>query len=178
MSLYRTVMSSECANVLNADGTSSVVETKYLVPGDLLEIPASGCTMQCDAVLLTGNCILDESMLTGESVPVTKTPLPKKNDLTLDTKEHGRHVLFCGTRIIQTRYIGSEKVLAVVINTGNITAKGGLVRSILYPPPVDYKFEQDSYKFIMILGVVAGIGFLYTLITKVWTSNNKCFKII
>lgn len=58
-------------------------------------------------------------------------------------------------------------MLAVVVNTGNITAKGGLVRSILYPPPVDYKFEQDSYKFIMLLGLAAGVGFMYTLFTKV-----------
>lgn len=106
-------------------------------------------------------------MYLGESVPVTKTPLPCKRGLMFDSKEHARHVLFSGTKVIQTRYIGSEKVLAVVINTGNITAKGGLVRSILYPPPVDYKFEQDSYKFIMLLGVVACIGFVYTLITKV-----------
>lgn len=108
-----------------------------------------------------------KNVFLGESVPVTKTPLPCKRDLLFDSKEHGRHVLFSGTKVIQTRYIGSEKVLAVVINTGNITAKGGLVRSILYPPPVDYKFEQDSYKFIMLLGLVACIGFVYTLFTKV-----------
>lgn len=144
-----------------------MIETNLLVPGDILEIPSSGCTMQCDAVLLSGNCILDESMLTGESVPVTKTPFPHKRDLVLNTKEHARHMLFCGTKVIQTRYIGSEKVLALVVNTGNKTAKGGLVRSILYPPPVDYKFEQDSYKFIMLLGLVAGMGFLYTLVTKI-----------
>lgn len=37
-----------------------------LVPGDLLEIPANGCQMLCDAVLITGNCIVNEAMLTGE----------------------------------------------------------------------------------------------------------------
>jgi len=66
--------------------------------------------MPCDAVLLTGNCILNESMLTGESVPVTKTPIPSSNDVIYNTKEHARHTLFCGTRVIQTRYYGSEKV--------------------------------------------------------------------
>lgn len=69
--LYKTVMSHETAVVVRADGRSETIDTKYLVPGDILEIPSSGCTMQCDAVLLSGNCILDESMLTGESVPVS-----------------------------------------------------------------------------------------------------------
>lgn len=44
---------------------TEVVSTELLVPGDVLEIPAHGCTMHCDAVLLTGNCIVNESMLTG-----------------------------------------------------------------------------------------------------------------
>lgn len=167
LALYETVMSQETAVVVRSNGQSETIDTKYLVPGDLLEIPSNGCTMQCDAVLLSGNCILDESMLTGESVPITKTPLPCIRNLIFDTKEHSRHVLFSGTKVIQTRYIGTEKVLACVINTGNITAKGGLIRSILYPPPVDYKFEQDSYKFIQLLGLAAFCGFCYTVITKV-----------
>lgn len=165
--LHATVFSTDTAMVVQQNSTNLTIDTKYLVPGDILEIPSSGCTMQCDAVLLSGNCILDESMLTGESVPVTKTPLPCKKDLIYDMKEHARHTLFCGTKIIQTRYIGSEQVLAVVINTGNTTAKGELIRSILYPPPVDYKFEQDSYKFVALLGTVAFCGFVFTLVTKV-----------
>ncbi|XP_055312779.1 polyamine-transporting ATPase 13A3 isoform X2 [Sitodiplosis mosellana] len=167
LALYKTVVSLETAVVVRADGKSQKIDTKYLVPGDILEIPSNGCTMQCDAVLLSGNCILDESMLTGESVPVTKTPLPCIRDLIFDTREHSRHVLFSGTKVIQTRYIGTEKVLACIINTGNITAKGGLIRSILYPPPVDYKFEQDSYKFIALLGLTAALGFIYTLVSKI-----------
>ncbi|XP_064537543.1 polyamine-transporting ATPase 13A3 isoform X1 [Drosophila montana] len=165
--LQKTVLNTGNAWVVNAKGVSVELSTKMLVPGDIIEIPSSGCTMQCDAVLLSGNCILDESMLTGESVPVTKTPLPMKRDVIFDKKEHARHTLFCGTKVIQTRYIGSKKVLAFVINTGNITAKGGLIRSILYPPPVDYKFEQDSYKFIQFLALIACIGFIYTLVTKI-----------
>lgn len=139
---------------------------KYLVPGDVIEIPSNGCVMQCDIALLSGNCIMDESMLTGECVPVTKTPLPK-SAFTFSQKAYARHILFAGTKLIQTRYIGGERVLGMVINIGNKTAKGDLIRSILYPPPVDYKFEQDSYKFIKLLGFVAFMGFLYTLVTKI-----------
>ncbi|XP_039967667.1 probable cation-transporting ATPase 13A3 isoform X2 [Bactrocera tryoni] len=166
-SLRETVLNKGCALVVTETGEVLETGTEWLVLGDVIEIPTNGCIMQCDAVLLSGNCILDESMLTGESVPVTKTPLPMRRDMIYDKKEHARHTLFCGTKVIQTRYIGSEKVLAIVINTGNITAKGGLIRSILYPPPIDYKFEQDSYKFIECLGLIALIGFIYTLVTKV-----------
>ncbi|XP_017072484.1 probable cation-transporting ATPase 13A3 isoform X2 [Drosophila eugracilis] len=165
--LQNTVYNTGNALIVDPKGVSKQFPTRVLVPGDLIEIPSSGCTLQCDAVLLSGNCILDESMLTGESVPVTKTPLPSKRDMIFNKTEHARHTLFCGTKVIQTRYIGSKKVLAFVINTGNITAKGELIRSILYPPPVDYKFEQDSYKFIQFLALIACVGFIYTLVTKI-----------
>nr|CAD7406441.1 unnamed protein product [Timema poppensis] len=102
----------------------------------------------------------------GESVPVTKTPLPNSPDILYDSKEHARHTLFCGTQVIQTRYFGNELVLAIVIRTGFSTAKGSLVRSIMYPPPVDFKFEHDSYRFVELLAAIASIGFVYTVITK------------
>nr|XP_022902834.1 probable cation-transporting ATPase 13A3 isoform X1 [Onthophagus taurus]XP_022902836.1 probable cation-transporting ATPase 13A3 isoform X1 [Onthophagus taurus] len=179
--LKSTVQSSDICKVLRKkisnQTTSSgddqisfeteLISTSHLVPGDILEIPGDGCMMQCDALLLTGNCIVNESMLTGESVPVTKTPFPNLPNYHYDPKEHARHTLFCGTHVIQTRYFGGEKVLAVVIRTGFSTAKGGLVRSILYPPPVDFRFEKDSYRFVALLACIAGIGFIYTVITKV-----------
>ena len=37
-----------------------------LVPGDVIIIPPQGCTMTCDAVLISGMCIVNESMLTGK----------------------------------------------------------------------------------------------------------------
>ena len=42
------------------------VTSEDLVPGDIVEIPRHGCHMQCDAVLINGNCVVNESMLTGE----------------------------------------------------------------------------------------------------------------
>lgn len=39
-----------------------------LVPGDLMIIPSNGTIMPCDAVLVSGTCIVNESMLTGEMI--------------------------------------------------------------------------------------------------------------
>ncbi|XP_070775193.1 polyamine-transporting ATPase 13A3-like [Enoplosus armatus] len=141
-----------------------------LVPGDVVIIPASGMIMPCDAVLICGTCIVNESMLTGESVPVTKTSLPSSGEeaaTSYNMEEHKRHTLFCGTHVIQTRFYAGELVKAVVVRTGFSTEKGQLVRSILYPKPTDFKLYHDAYLFLLCLVGVAGIGFIYTIILSI-----------
>uniref|UniRef100_A0A674CMZ3 ATPase 13A3 n=1 Tax=Salmo trutta TaxID=8032 RepID=A0A674CMZ3_SALTR len=141
-----------------------------LVPGDVIVIPSNGMIMPCDAVLVHGNCIVNESMLTGESVPVTKTSLPSSGEDgagLYSIEEHKRHTLFCGTHIIQTRFYTGELVKAVVVRTGFSTEKGQLVRSILYPKPTDFKLYRDAYLFLLCLVGVAGIGFIYTIVLSI-----------
>jgi cation-transporting ATPase 13A2 len=78
--------------------------------------------MTCDAVLLNGVCVLNESMLTGESVPVVKTPLqpPENVNEIYNVETHKRSTLFNDTKVVQTRnYDINSKVLAVVIRTGS-----------------------------------------------------------
>ncbi|XP_030608317.1 probable cation-transporting ATPase 13A3 isoform X2 [Archocentrus centrarchus] len=141
-----------------------------LVPGDVIVIPVNGMIMPCDAVLFHGTCIVNESMLTGESVPVTKTSLPsagKDGVRIYNMEEHKKHTLYCGTHVIQTRFYTGELVKAVVVRTGFSTEKGQLVRSILYPKPTDFKLYHDAYLFLLCLVGVAGIGFIYTIIHSI-----------
>lgn len=145
-----------------------------LVPGDVMIIPLNGTVMPCDAVLINGTCIVNESMLTGESVPVTKTNLPNPSvdvkgmgEEQYSPETHKRHTLFCGTTVIQTRFYTGELVKAIVVRTGFSTSKGQLVRSILYPKPTDFKLYRDAYLFLLCLVVVAGIGFIYTIINSI-----------
>ncbi|XP_011703972.1 PREDICTED: probable cation-transporting ATPase 13A3 isoform X3 [Wasmannia auropunctata] len=159
-------VSLESVRVLRDTGIFENISSKQLVPGDLIELPKHQTTLVCDAVLLTGQCILNESMLTGESVPVTKTSLPLRHTL-YDAKEYTYHTLFSGTTIIQTKYHSDQPVLARVIRTGFLTNRGALIAAILYPPPADFKFDKDSYKFIGILAFIATCGFVYTVIIKV-----------
>ncbi|XP_036059101.1 probable cation-transporting ATPase 13A4 isoform X4 [Onychomys torridus] len=143
------------------------LESRLLVPGDLLILTGSRVQMPCDAILIDGSCVVDEGMLTGESIPVTKTPLsqmassaPWKMQTEADPR---RHVLFCGTEVIQARAAGSGTVRAVVLQTGFNTAKGDLVRSILYPKPMNFKLYRDAIRFLLCLVGTAAIGMIYTL---------------
>jgi len=42
------------------------VSSEELVPGDCLVIPPEGMLLPCDAALLAGECMVNESMLTGK----------------------------------------------------------------------------------------------------------------
>ncbi|PIK51127.1 putative cation-transporting ATPase 13A3-like [Apostichopus japonicus] len=105
------------------DSVFELIRETDLVPGDVIQLPLRGSQMSCDAVLISGNCIVNESMLTGESVPITKTPLPNppipldSPPMMFNPENHKRHTLFCGTQVIQSRRIGKKSVLAVVIRT-------------------------------------------------------------
>lgn len=100
--------------------------------------------------------------LSGESVPITKTA-PSAGSEIYNIETHKRHTLFSGTNVIQTRFYGGEKVLARVVRTGFDTTKGSLVKSILYPSPVGFKFYKDSIKFILFLFIMATFGMAFAL---------------
>lgn len=149
-----------------------------LVPGDLIVVPKADFILPCDLVLLNGQCLVNESMLTGtfgifnffflfyyvlgESVPVIKTAPHLSHDI-YTTTSHKRHTLFSGTHMIQCRYYGGEQVLARVVKTGFETTKGALVKSILFPTPIGLQFYKDSIKFVFALFFLATIGMTYCL---------------
>ncbi|CAH0627196.1 unnamed protein product [Chrysodeixis includens] len=139
-----------------------VVNASRLVPGDVLVLPPDGCVMPCDAMILTGTCIVDESMLTGESVPVMKGP-PCPSAEIYSTEGHKRHTLFAGTHVLQTRFYGNNQVLAKVVRTGFYTAKGELLKSILFPKPFGFQFYKDAVKFVVFMFCIAAIGMCYSI---------------
>ena len=140
------------------------VSSDELVPGDVIVVP-DNCLMPCDMLLLTGSCIVNESMLTGESVPVIKNCLMPTADIydPQDYDASKKYTLYSGTRVIQSREQGNTHCLALVIRTGYVTTKGALVRDILYPRPTKFKFYQDSLTFVAAMALVGLLGFAGTL---------------
>nr|XP_048680762.1 polyamine-transporting ATPase 13A2 isoform X3 [Caretta caretta] len=167
ITLRNMVKMAISVRVHRAAGEEAVVSSLDLVPGDCISLPSDGFVIPCDAALLTGECMVNESMLTGESVPVMKTPLPsgpQAANMIYSPEEHKRHTLFCGTQVLQAKsYVGKE-VLAVVTRTGFCTAKGDLISSILYPKPVSFRFYRDAVKFVLFLAVLALIGATYSTV--------------
>lgn len=47
----------------------------------------------------------------------------------------------------------------MVTNTGFLTTKGSLVRDILYPKDIKFKFYDDGMKFVAIMASIAVLGF-------------------
>lgn len=137
-------------------------------------------------LLLSGDAIVNESMLTGESVPISKTPvqdsdLARWRDSGEINTQTAKGFLYAGTRVVRVRGGGSSNAptpaLAMVVRTGlsvcNLqryqltilvlgfsTTKGALIRSMLFPKPMGFKFYRDSMRFIGVLACVAGLGFL------------------
>lgn len=56
-----------------------VIQSSELVPGDIFKIP-NGCILPWDAVMVSGETIVNEAMLTGESIPSIKTAVPCNDD--------------------------------------------------------------------------------------------------
>jgi cation-transporting ATPase 13A2 len=131
------------------------IPSTELVPGDLLVIKGD-TKLPCDAVLLHGQCTVNEAMLTGETTVVIKQPVSSPSHIN---DAETRNTLFGGSLVVQLRVPRDDHVLAVVVRTGFETVKGRLVLSILYPKVPRFKFMEQSLMFVGVLFLLAMAGF-------------------
>eukprot|EP00917_Polyrhabdina_sp_WS-2016_P005168 GHVP01011723.1.p1 GENE.GHVP01011723.1~~GHVP01011723.1.p1 ORF type:complete len:1138 (+),score=180.72 GHVP01011723.1:31-3414(+) len=130
------------------DGKWKSFYTDELVPGDVVAIHSG--PIVCDVAIIEGRCVVDESSLTGEPNPVPKIPLEPHEKPYTKAGEDAKFTLYSGTSCQATTAGPSGKTLGVVVSTGSHTDKGRLVRNILYPAPMTFKFDQH-WKVVFVL---------------------------
>ena len=136
------------------DGHLQTVLLTDVVPGDVVQLSAGSLVPADGVVLSSKDCFVNQSVLTGESVPVEKMPGQSDADASLTQRVHA---VFMGTSVSS----GTARML--VVQTGERTQLGQLSdRLSRQPPPT--AFEQGVQRLgylltrIMLVMVVLVLG--------------------
>jgi Cu+-exporting ATPase len=97
-------LSPKTARILR-DGTEQDTPLDQVKPGDRLRV-RPGEKIPVDGVVLEGTSTVDESMITGESMPVTKEP---------GSRVIGATVNATGSFVMRAELVGSETLLARIV---------------------------------------------------------------
>ena len=150
--------SSTTAKVLR-DGKTKVINSEELVPGDIIFLEA-GDTSPVDGRIIDYSVLnVDESTLTGESVPVKKTNKPLNSNLPIQEQFN---MVFSGCNIT------NGKATILVTNTGMDTELGRIAVSLKTPyevkTPLQIKISELSTKLTYIIFFILIFMFIYGLI--------------
>ena len=138
-----------------------VINTKELVPGDIIYLE-SGETVPADIRILScENLKVDESALTGESVPVQKSSDVLKENLIIQEQ---KNMLFLGTNITNGKCTG------IVVSTGKNSELGKIALSLneidRIETPLQLKIKELSKKITLIVFIILIFIFILALINK------------
>jgi Ca2+-transporting ATPase len=151
------------------DGHRERIAGREVVQGDVIiltegdRVPADGVVISCVSLSV------DESLLTGESVPVRKSP----GDLTLEMARPGGDDLpfvFSGTLVVQGHGVAEIK------KTGIGTELGGVGKSLQTIEPEVSHLKRETGRVATIMGVlglsVCGlVAIIYGLSSGSWLSG-------
>jgi Cu+-exporting ATPase len=134
-------LQARTARVVGADGTETDIPIDQVQAGDLLRV-RPGERIPVDGVVHDGRSSVDESMLTGESMPVGKGPGDEVIGATINTS---------GSFLFRATRVGGETVLAQIVRMVQ-EAQGSKA-------PIQRLADVVSGYFVQIVLVVAALTF-------------------
>ena len=126
---------------INADGTESEIPLDEVVVGDMLRVKP-GSKIPVDGIVTDGHSSVDESMVTGESIPVEKSVDSKASAGTLNQK---------GAFVLRAEKIGADTLLSQIVKMVN---EAGRSRA-----PIQKLADKVSGWFVPAVMAVAALSF-------------------
>lgn len=142
------------------DGKPREIKGEEVVPGDLLVL-RPGSYIAADSRIVESHYLsIDESALTGESLPVAKSPAPLgKRDIPLADRIN---MAYMGTLVT------GGQGLAIAVGTGKFTEIGkvqALVGAAKAPKtPMEKQLDRIGNQLVLISGGVCGVVFMVGLL--------------
>ncbi len=141
------------------DGVIHIIDSSLIVPGDIV-IYEAGDKVTSDARIISeSNLSVDESALTGESLPVSKSSEVLEGKRIIQDRTN---MLFCGS------VITNGKATAVVVSTGMLSEIGLIAVSLntpyAVPSPLETKIKELSKKITILIFFIILFIFIYGLI--------------
>ena len=144
------------------DGVQKEIDSKFLVPGDIILLDAGDRVLADCRVLESENLQTNEAVLTGESFPVSKSDGVLGKDVILAKREN---MLYAGTTIVQ------GKGMAVVVESGNRTEFGKLADLVQTTKsdkmPLEVKVDSFSKKVSIAILVLVAFAFVVGVSTGI-----------
>jgi Cu+-exporting ATPase len=134
-------LAAKDARRVREDGTDEDVALSGVAPGDLLRV-RPGEKVPVDGVVVEGASSVDESMITGEPMPVEKNPGGKVTGATLNG---------AGTFVMRAEKVGADTLLARIVA---LTAAAQRSRA-----PVQRLADRVSAWFVPAVVAIAALAF-------------------
>jgi len=99
-------LAPKTARIVRDDGSEEDIPLEKVLPGDVLRV-RPGEKVPVDGVVLEGSSALDESMVTGESIPAEKAK---------DAKLIGATVNGTGSLVMRAERVGADTLLAQIVH--------------------------------------------------------------
>jgi len=147
------------------DNVWATVPAAELVPGDMVKLSV-GAVVAADVRLTDGEILLDQSMLTGESIPIEAGPglqtyagaLVRRGEAVAEVTETGARTKFGRTaELVRTAHVESSQQKAVLLVVRNLAIFNGVITLLLVGYAYTLKLPLDEIIPLVLTAILASI---------------------